>query len=53
MSDAAITVIAALVKAWILTVIALTLLAVALALSLVWDNAVYLQALQESLARDM
>jgi hypothetical protein len=53
MSDAAITAISALIKAWTVTVTALALLAVAVALFPVWDSTVYLQALQATLARDM
>jgi hypothetical protein len=40
----------ALVRAWITTMIATSLIATAVALSRVWDTAIYLQGLQQALA---
>jgi hypothetical protein len=43
------TTLSALVRAWTTTMIAITLLVVALALSRVWDSAIFLQALHGEL----
>jgi hypothetical protein len=43
------TVFAALVRAWLTTFTATSLLVAALALSRVWDNAIYLRALPRAL----
>jgi hypothetical protein len=45
------TALSALVAAWTTTTIAITLLAAALALSQVWDGAVFLHAVRDTLAR--
>jgi hypothetical protein len=46
-------VLSALVRAWLTTTIATTTLAAAVALSRMWDSAIYLQALQRALRFDM
>ena len=45
------TALSALVAAWTATMIATALLAAALALSQVWDGAVFLHAVRDTLAR--
>jgi hypothetical protein len=46
-------IVSALVRAWTTTVIATTMLFVAVALARIWDNAIYLRALQRALKLDM
>jgi hypothetical protein len=43
------TAVSALVRAWITTMIATSLIATAVALSRVWDTSVYLKGLQQAL----
>jgi hypothetical protein len=50
-SDVTNTALSALVAAWTTTTIAITLLVAALALSRVWDGAVFLDAVRDILAR--
>ena len=45
--------LAALLQAWITTTIAITLFVTAIALSRVWDSAIYLAGLGQALARDL
>lgn len=46
-------VFAALVRAWVTTLTATSLFAAAVALSRVWDSAIYLRGLQRALTLDM
>jgi hypothetical protein len=43
----------ALVRAWATTMIAMSLLVMALALAKAWDSSIYLQGLQEALKLDV
>jgi hypothetical protein len=43
----------ALMRAWYTTILATTLLVVAIALSRVWDSAVFLRAVQKGFALDV
>lgn len=52
MFDTTFTTVAALRTAWIVTIIAVAVLAAALALSTVWDGAAYLQGLQATMAQE-
>ena len=45
--------LAALVQAWVTTTIAITLFVMAIALSRIWDSAIYLAGLGQALARDL
>jgi hypothetical protein len=45
--------LAALVQAWITTMIAITLFVTAIALSRVWDSTIYLAWLRQALTRDL
>ena len=47
------TALSALVRAWATTMIATSLLIVALALARAWDSSIYLQGLQEALKLDV
>jgi hypothetical protein len=49
--DVTNTALSALVAVWTTTMIATTLLAAALALSQVWDGAVFLHAVRDTLSR--
>jgi hypothetical protein len=48
----ATVVLAALARAWTVTIIAAALLLSALAVAPMWDTAIFLQALRDALARD-
>lgn len=47
------TAFSALARAWTTTMIAISLLIVALALARAWDSSIYLQGLQEALKLDV
>jgi hypothetical protein len=47
------TALSALVRAWATTLIAMSLLVVALALARAWDSSIYLYGLQETLKLDV
>jgi hypothetical protein len=46
-------VFSALVRAWVTTMIATAMLVAAVALSRIWDSAIYLRGLQRALRPDM
>ena len=46
-------VLSALVQAWMTTIVAITLFVTALALSRVWDSAIYFAGLRQALARNL
>jgi hypothetical protein len=53
MLDTTLTALSALTKAWAVTMTAVTLLTMAVALSQIWNGAVYLSGLKEALAVGM